>query len=129
MTSFVSSATIFPKSSTQSVEVDGIKTDIVCSTFSDYFFVVVTQIDKFGTILKAESAEKADGGAIYSVNTLLGRRDDPLLTIYARQLIERISQFSKKPLVLSISLQEEGRGKEHFEAIVNSVLQNITLLP
>ncbi len=129
MASFIPSSRIFPKEVSSIVEIDGISTEIICSTFSDYYLVVVTQIGKFGTIIRAESVEKADGGYIFSINTLLGKRDDPLLTIYARQIIERISVHTRKPLVMAISLKEEGRGKDHFEAIVNKVLETIIISP
>lgn len=129
MASFVSSDVIFPKETFCSVDVNGIETEIICSTFSDYYFVVATQINKFGTILRAEAAEKSDGGYIFTINTLLGRRDDPLLSIFARQIIERISSHSSKPLILSISLREEGRSKENFEAIVNKILESLIISP
>lgn len=127
MASLLSASSVFPKEVTSLVEVDGIPTEIICTTFADCFFVVVTQIGKFGTIIRAESSEKADGGYIFAVNTLLGKRDDPLLTIYARQIIERISPYSKNPLVLTISLKEEGRSKNHFEAIVNKILETLVI--
>ena len=53
------------------------------------------------------------------MNVLLGRRDDPLLVIYARQMIEAIGKSSSRPLLLSISLKE--RDPETFEKIMEWV--------
>jgi hypothetical protein len=52
-----------------------------------------------------------------------GKRDDPLLTVYARQLVEKIATISSKPLLLSIALSNESRGPEHFQQILNKVLE------
>lgn len=87
---------------------------------------MITQIDKFGTLLHAWSEQKADFGKIYQVQTLLGKRDDPLLTIYARQIIERLSTQTDKHLLLSISLRNDGRDSEHFQAIINKIFSEIS---
>ena len=59
----------------------------------------------------------------FDIQTLLGRRDDPVLHVYARQLIERISASSEKPLLLAIALKEDGRGPAFFQDIVNKVIE------
>jgi proteasome assembly chaperone 3 len=126
MATFISeSESFYPVEVKSTVEVEGITTEISTCFFKDYIFVIITQINKFGTIMKASVQNKSDGGVIYNVSTLLGKRDDPLLMIYARQLIERSFFHTNKPLILSISLQDEGRGKEHFEAILTRVMENI----
>jgi proteasome assembly chaperone 3 len=101
-----------------------IRTDIVCTTYSDRHFVVVSQIKKFGTLINAWATERADGTKMYDMQTLLGRRDDPLLNVYARQLIERIAAASNKPLLLAISLCPDGRDTETFQAILNEIVSN-----
>ena len=57
------------------------------------------------------------------MKTILGRRDDPLLNIYARQIIEKISEKSSKPLLLTVCLKEEGRGVSVFQEVLNSLLE------
>ena len=60
----------------------------------------------------------------YDISTLVGRRDDPLLTLYARQLIEQIARTGcDKPLLLAISLKDEGRESSTFQAIINIVVK------
>ena len=45
------------------------------------------------------------GEKTFDVRVILGRRDDPLLLVYGRQLIEQISKTSNKPLLLGIALK------------------------
>jgi proteasome assembly chaperone 3 len=116
-----------PKERKIEVELDGIKTEILCSSFSNRIVVFITQINKVGTVINAWAEPKSDGGKIYQTSVMLGKRDDPLLTIYARQLIEKISINSGKPLLLGISLKEEGRSKEQFQFIMNSTLETLVL--
>ena len=101
-----------------------IVTNIVCTSYSDRHLVVITQLKKFGTIIHAWSDAKADGGKIYDMVTLLGRRDDPLLNVYARQLIEKIAEHSDKPLILAIGLSPEGRDTTTFQDILNEIVSH-----
>ena len=84
----------------------------------------VTQTGAAGSVLTARSEESGDGSkASYAVETVLGRRDDPLLGIYARQLVEKGGEITPGvEVVLTISLKEEGRGSDVFEEVVNGVL-------
>ena len=97
-----------------------IVTEIVCTTYTDRHFIVISQMNKFGTVINAW-AETKDGGKTFDMVTLLGRRDDPLLSVYARQLVERISSFSDKPLLLAIALQSNGRDTETFQNVLNEI--------
>eukprot|EP00981_Chlorochromonas_danica_P012826 scaffold5444_cov181-Ochromonas_danica.AAC.7 len=118
----------FPLEKKETILINDVETEIVCSVFANQNFVLITQINKVGSLLKAWSEPKSDGGLRYFVENVLGRRDDPLLNIFARQLIERCSFFTSKPLLLAISLKEEGRGKEHFEATVNLAIELLVSL-
>lgn len=98
-----------------------IQTDIITTSYHDRHFVVISQMKKFGTLISAWAETKADGGKTFDMSTLLGRRDDPLLNVYARQLIEIISAVSDKPLLLAIALQPNGRDTVTFQSILNSL--------
>ena len=80
---------------------------------------------KLGTLISAwtESSEMDCNNKIYRMETLLGRRDDPLLNIYARQIIEQISKTSDKPLLLSVALKPEGRDTATFQEVLNKLLE------
>jgi proteasome assembly chaperone 3 len=66
-----------------------------------------------------DSVTRPGAAPSFDVNVLLGRRDDPLLLIYARQLVEAISKSSSRPLLLSISLRE--RDPATFEKVMEWV--------
>lgn len=86
--------------------------------------MVITQLGKFGTIMKAWAEPKSEGGSIFQVSTIMGKRDDPLLHIYARQIIERMSSSTDKPLLLSLSLKPDCRDAGTFQEILNQLFQN-----
>lgn len=92
--------------------------------YCDRVFVAITQLGKFGTIMKAWAEPKSEGGSIFQVSTLMGKRDDPLLHIYARQIIERLSSSIDKPLLLSLSLKPESRDAGTFQEILNELFQH-----
>lgn len=104
----------------------GIKTDIICTSYADYHMVVITQLRKFGTVIHAWVDRHSDlSGSTYEMSVLLGKREDTLLMVYARQIIQRISRYSDKPLMLAISLREgeEGRDADTFSAVLNKLFE------
>mmetsp|Transcript_10952 Transcript_10952/g.14263 ORF Transcript_10952/g.14263 Transcript_10952/m.14263 type:complete len:169 (+) Transcript_10952:14-520(+) len=103
--------------------LNDVQTDIVVQAFSDRIFIIISQMNKVGNLLFATSEVGSLDAKHFDVRVLLGRRDDPLLMLYARQLIEQISSGSDLPLLLSISITEDGRGADFFQAIINSVLK------
>lgn len=61
-----------------------LQTEIICTSYSDRIFVLISQCNKVGSLLTASHERSSDGGGkLFNINTLLGRRDDPLLNIYA----------------------------------------------
>ena len=62
-----------------------------------------------------------DGVVKYDITTIFGKRDDMLLHVYARQIIERISQSSPLPLLLGICLEDNGRDVRIFEEVLNKL--------
>mmetsp|Transcript_5956 Transcript_5956/g.12106 ORF Transcript_5956/g.12106 Transcript_5956/m.12106 type:complete len:129 (+) Transcript_5956:67-453(+) len=123
MAAFASSSK-FPPQVHHTCTVNGVDTDIVSTVYSDRVFVHITQIGKFGTFLKAWAEPRSEGGLVYQVSTVMGKRDDPLLHIYARQIIERLSTHMDKPLLLAISLKPDSRDTETFQTILNELFQH-----
>jgi proteasome assembly chaperone 3 len=61
--------------------------------FTDRVLVSVNQLGKIGSVLAANvDVSPANNKKTYNVEIMMGRRDDPLLEIYARQLIEKVRQ-------------------------------------
>lgn len=104
--------------------VNGVHTDVIVQTYRDRLFVTITQMEKVGTLLFATSEESSSGGRLFDVSVLFGRRDDPLLVLYARQLVEQLFKVrhSELPLLVSVALKEDGRDSATFQALVNLVL-------
>lgn len=91
-------------------EIDGVPTDIAVSIFVDRVFIVVTQLGTFGTLvddlfreghkmgffynyllllqIEAQQKDSISGKFQSDIHIRLGRRDDPLLLVYARQFLE-----------------------------------------
>ena len=95
--------------------------------YGDRHFVVISQVKKLGTLIQAWSENSLETSSKrFRITTMFGRRDDPLLDVYARQIIEQISTYSEKPLLLAISLIANGRDTETFQLILNKLLEICT---
>ncbi|GBG60454.1 hypothetical protein CBR_g5628 [Chara braunii] len=111
----------FPVVTKRAVDViEGHETTVLLSGYEDRIMVMVSQIGKLGTLLFAKREEIYDGPKAFQVDTILGKRDEPMLTVCARQLIEKISMAGSRwahlPLLLSISL------KDHSPAMIKGVI-------
>ena len=114
----------------QVVNEAGVVSEIVCSSYDDYHFVNISQMDKMGTIVRARATKLEGLGEMrYEMTTMLGKRDDPLLDVYARQIIEKIAVHSRKPLILGIALIQEGRDAKTFQDILNKLFEVNTWQP
>jgi hypothetical protein len=90
--------------------VNGAATDLVFSQYADKCMLVVTQLKSLGTVLyikcvctllRAPSGHVRwesrtcrqdstfDGHTTYNISTLLGKRDEPFLTLCARRVAEQ----------------------------------------
>ncbi|XP_022133619.1 uncharacterized protein LOC111006156 isoform X2 [Momordica charantia] len=109
------SGTRFPVSHKQvSIEIKGIKTDIVICRHDDHYLVIATQIGAMGTMLQARKEEGMAMQPTFSVSTVFGKRDE---------LIEQISlSGSYKPLLISLGLKDHS--VETMKGIVSAVSEN-----
>ncbi|TMW90685.1 hypothetical protein EJD97_015387 [Solanum chilense] len=106
-----------------SLDIKGIKTDIVICAYDDHFMVITTQIGSMGTILQARKEEGVSIHPTFSVSVLLGKRDEPMLVACARQIIEHISNAgSSRSLVLSLGLRDHSLPT--LKGIVSAVTEN-----
>ena len=72
--------------------------------------------------LQGRAEDTGHGHKNYTVKVVFGRRDDPLLLVYARQLVEQASKTADVPLLLAISLKD--RSSSTFQAVMNMLLKN-----
>jgi len=107
------------------VTAKDVTTFVHCTSFFDRHVVGIAQLSKFGTWIEGWCEESADGNVLFQTKVLLGKRDDPILHIYARQIIEKIvsSSTSRKPLLLSISLQPDSHDAITMQDILNKVFE------
>ena len=116
-----------PKTVTKRYNIDGVSTDMFVQVFADRIVVGVSQLNgKFGNYLMCEAIpdEVNPKHVEYDVTTLLGAREDTLLTVYARQITERIEKLQPNPIsltvIVAISLNKDKAPQpEVFNAIVD----------
>ena len=109
-------------------------TTIILQKFSDRTFVVLTNFNRFGSIIECSaSISEIDQSLDFSTHVLLGKREDTVNHIYARQILERIIIVEKelnpmlpiviKPVLLAITLKEELRSAVHFKEILDIIIE------
>eukprot|EP01043_Picozoa_sp_COSAG02_P083038 COSAG02_NODE_21139_length_800_cov_1.253923_1_plen_96_part_00 len=79
--------------------------------------------------IRAQLEQGPDGVSAFGVTTLMGRRDDEMLEVFARRLIEDISSSATgagKQLLLAIGLQQSGpeRSGADFRELLQLVQDN-----
>uniref|UniRef100_H3BVR6 Proteasome (prosome, macropain) assembly chaperone 3 n=1 Tax=Tetraodon nigroviridis TaxID=99883 RepID=H3BVR6_TETNG len=95
-------------------EVNGILTQVVCTDFNNYIFVVLTQYGKIGTLVSITPDSRSNDISTPTVSTkvLLGK-DEPLTHVYAKNLATFVSQeASNRPVLLGLALKDSS-----FDAI------------
>ena len=130
-----------PRTVTHEEVVCGVPTKFALTLYSNRVFVVLTQTENLGTMVRAllpssrrrcthnslsrcsQIQAHADspldaGRTSYSTRVLFGRRDDEALEVYARTLVELISKRSPTagPLLLAISIREHSA--EMFRSVM-----------
>jgi proteasome assembly chaperone 3 len=116
-------------------EVQGVETELVEMLFSNMVFIIITQIGKIGTLIQVSKDEVSGNAANYddesgdpsplisfTTHILLGKRDEPLLGLCARQIAEDIVTTTTKSLLLGISLKNTSA--ETIREIVAWVKEN-----
>ncbi|KAM4632266.1 proteasome assembly chaperone 3 [Discoglossus pictus] len=89
--------------------INGISTQVVCSAFSNYIMVVVTQYGKMGTLVSVTpNVVSGDLGKPSLTTKVLLGPDEPLVHVCAKNLVTFVSQESKnKPILLSLALKDK----------------------
>lgn len=87
-------------------KINGIHTDIFINNYSNQYFIVLTQLQKLGTLVSVEKDTAHSEGetkAVYSTKVLLGREDDQVHAA-GRFLVEQLGL--SKPVIFSFGLQD-----------------------
>lgn len=86
---------------------------------------------RVGTFVSCQAEESViDGGIRFNISVLLGKRNDDMLGVYARRVMDRILklrtslQDASPPLLLAISLEpQKEKDPAMFSAIVDVLVQ------
>ena len=112
----------------KSFEIQSAPTHLWVQLFADQIVMGCSQLEggKIGTFIHIDIEETMiDNKTRYHIQTLLGKRDDALLGVYARRILEQIASLRTSrsqlcpPLLLGISLKEQGKDPKVFTAIVD----------
>jgi len=101
-------------------------TRLLLSEYSNQVFLLLTQVDRMGTLVTAyvENPEDTKENYIYTVEVKFGDRSDETADTLARALLERLCRTSFKPLLLSVALVSPL--EEVFAAIVAAFESTLT---
>ncbi|KAM8824411.1 proteasome assembly chaperone 3 [Synchiropus splendidus] len=89
-------------------EINGVSTQFVCTEFSNYIFVVLTQYGKIGTLISITPDSRSSDVSIpaFSTRVLLGK-DEPLTHVCAKNLATFVSQEAgNRPVLLGLALKD-----------------------
>jgi hypothetical protein len=120
-----------PTSISRSYQVMGVDTDCFVQLFGDHIVLGVSQLGggKIGTFVSCQVEETVmDNTTRFNVNVLLGKRDDPLVQVYARRITEKIAAMRASradicpPVLLGISITRTD--PEMFTSLID-VLVNL----
>ncbi|XP_061567753.1 proteasome assembly chaperone 3 [Cololabis saira] len=96
------------KSKKAQEEVNGNPTEVVCTEFSNYIFVVLTQYGKIGTLISVTPDSRSNdiSTPTFSTKVLLGK-DEPMTHVCAKNLATFVSQEAgNRPVLLGLSLKD-----------------------
>ncbi|XP_076000084.1 proteasome assembly chaperone 3 [Genypterus blacodes] len=104
-------------------EINGIPTQVVCSDFSNYIFVVLTQYGKLGTLISvtADSRSNDISSPMFTTKVLLGK-DEPLTHVCAKNLAMFVSQEAgNRPVLLGLALKDSSLDSiKHMKEIIKT---------
>lgn len=115
-----------PSTLSWTVDVCGVPTSFNVQRFVDRTVVFVTQVQTFGTLLEARfTPPHVDGSTDAVVRTLLGTRDDAVVELAARQVLELARRAcggcDDTPVLLGLGFREGAGSIDAVRAIVASL--------
>ncbi|XP_072531029.1 proteasome assembly chaperone 3 [Salminus brasiliensis] len=88
--------------------INGISTQAVCTEFSNYIFIVLTQYGKIGTLVSVTPDTKCSdvSTTVFTTKVLLGK-DEALTHVYAKNIATFVSQEAgNRPVLLGLALKD-----------------------
>mmetsp|Transcript_14549 Transcript_14549/g.31680 ORF Transcript_14549/g.31680 Transcript_14549/m.31680 type:complete len:143 (+) Transcript_14549:43-471(+) len=98
----------------------GVPTNFSFSLYMDQMVIFASQLGTAGTVISATQDAAFDGSTTFTTTILLGKRDEPLLSLCARRIVELASAAGyRKPMIIGMAL------KEHTPEMVKAVEEAI----
>ncbi|XP_026858648.1 proteasome assembly chaperone 3 [Electrophorus electricus] len=88
--------------------INGISTQVVCTEFSNYVFIVLTQYGKIGTLVSItpDSRSSDISTPMFTTKVLLGK-DEALTHVIAKNVATFVSQEAgNRPVLLGLALKD-----------------------
>ncbi|XP_066531561.1 proteasome assembly chaperone 3 [Hoplias malabaricus] len=88
--------------------INGISTQVVCTEFSNYIFIVLTQYGKIGTLVSVTPDTRCSdiSTPLYTTKVLLGK-DEAMTHVYAKNIAAFVSQEAgNRPVLLGLALKD-----------------------
>ncbi|XP_027029689.1 proteasome assembly chaperone 3 [Tachysurus vachellii] len=88
--------------------IDGISTQVVCTEFSNYIFIVLTQYGKIGTLVSVSPDSRSSdiSTTMLTTKVLLGK-DEALTHVYAKNVAAFVCQEAgNRPVLLGLALKD-----------------------
>ncbi|KAG4108390.1 hypothetical protein H8356DRAFT_972403 [Neocallimastix lanati (nom. inval.)] len=109
---FDSPTNSFPVESKQlAFEIENCHTEIVINEFSDKLFVVITQLNKIGSMMLVTAENnRISNNNLINVQPLLGASDNQLYQTFASCILQEILKIrpnEKRPLLLSLAFNKK----------------------
>nr|XP_029490978.1 proteasome assembly chaperone 3-like [Oncorhynchus nerka]XP_029490980.1 proteasome assembly chaperone 3-like [Oncorhynchus nerka]XP_029490981.1 proteasome assembly chaperone 3-like [Oncorhynchus nerka] len=88
--------------------INGISTQVVCTEFSNYIFIVLTQYGKIGTLVSVTPDSRSGdiSTSMFTTKVLLGK-EEALTHVCAKNLATFVSQEAgNRPVLLGLALKD-----------------------
>ncbi|KAM9493787.1 proteasome assembly chaperone 3 isoform 1-T2 [Clarias gariepinus] len=88
--------------------INGISTQVICTEFSNYIFIVLTQYGKIGTLVSVTPDSRSSDVSLSTLTTkvLLGK-DEALTHVYAKNVAAFVCQEAgNRPVLLGLALKD-----------------------
>ncbi|XP_062846453.1 proteasome assembly chaperone 3 [Trichomycterus rosablanca] len=103
--------------------IDGILTQVVCTEFSNYIFIVLTQYGKIGTLVSITPDLKSSdiSTSMFTTKVLLGK-DEALIHVYAKNVATFVCQEAgNRPVLLGLALKDcKAENMKTFKDMIKS---------
>ncbi|KAJ5071982.1 proteasome assembly chaperone 3 [Anaeramoeba ignava] len=104
-------------------EIEGKNTEIYMKCFANKILIIISNTGKFGNVISAQKLEDENQEiSTFSIDILLGNRNDIFPSVVARNLIEDITKNLNHSLLLFISVSFNS--KDSFQKLIKTIIEN-----